>query len=215
MRRAAARPTLGDVIHWLQRHGAWADALTAAVLAALVVSITALAGRDEGLDTIAYPCAAVAGGAFVVRRSRPEVTLLLTAAAITVYGATDQPGGPIYATIFLAAINLAALRPMRTWLPWTAVATAALVAASWAADGLSFHLFPAALLLLAAPKLAGARPRGAPAPGRRPARGRSCRRAADRRQRRRRPRGRRGRRLPDRAGGPDQRRPPRGPQRAR
>src|SRR5919198_466389 len=77
MRRAAARPTLGDVIHWLQRHGAWADALTAA------------------------------------------------------------------------------LRPMRTWLPWTAVATAALVAASWAADGLSFHLFPAALLLLAAPKLAG------------------------------------------------------------
>ena len=159
MRRAAARPTLGDVIHWLQRHGAWADALTAAVLAALVVSITALAGRDEGLDTIAYPCAAVAGGAFVVRRSRPEVTLLLTAAAITVYGATDQPGGPIYVTIFLAAINLAALRPMRTWLPWTAVATAALVAASWAADGLSFHLFPAALLLLAAPKLAGDRVR--------------------------------------------------------
>src|SRR5919198_3204565 len=155
MRRAAARPTLGDVIHWLQRHGAWADALTAAVLAALVVSITALAGRDEGLDTIACPCAAVAGGAFVVRRSRPEVTLLLTAAAITVYGATDQPGGPIYVTIFLAAINLAALRPMRTWLPWTGVAPAALVAASWAADGLSFHLFPAALLLLAAPKVAG------------------------------------------------------------
>jgi hypothetical protein len=38
----------------------------------------------------------------------------LTAVATSVYGATDQPGGPIYLTVFLAALNLAALRPTHT-----------------------------------------------------------------------------------------------------
>jgi signal transduction histidine kinase len=155
MRVEAPRPTLGEVIPWLERNRAWADVLAGLALAALFVGITRVAARSEGLDAIGYVCAAVAGGAFAVRRSSPVVTLALTAAATTVYGATDQPGGPIYLTVFLAAINLAALRPTRTWLPWTGAAAVALVAADWAGRGFSFHIIPAGLLLLALPKLAG------------------------------------------------------------
>jgi signal transduction histidine kinase len=143
------------VIARLQRHPARADVLAGLALAAALVAVTALGFRQEGADAIAYLCSAVAGGAFAVRRSYPVVTLALTAAATAVYGATDQPGGPIYLTVFLAAINLAARRPMRTWLPWSVAAAVALVAADWAGRGFSFHIIPAALLLLAVPKLAG------------------------------------------------------------
>jgi signal transduction histidine kinase len=155
MRVEVPRPTLGDVISWLERNRAWADALIGVALAVVFVSITGLAAGDKDLDPIAYPCAAIAGGAFAVRRSYPVVTLALAAAATTVFGATGQPGGPIYLTVFLAAINLAALRPMRTWLPWTVAAAVALVAADWAGRGFSFHIIPAGLLLLALPKVAG------------------------------------------------------------
>jgi signal transduction histidine kinase len=85
----------------------------------------------------------------------PVVTMALVAIAITVYGATGQPGGPIYATTFVAAFNLAAQRGPRTWLPWTAATTVGLVASRWAADGFEVHLLPVALLLLVTPKLAG------------------------------------------------------------
>jgi signal transduction histidine kinase len=143
------------MVAWLQRNPAWADALTGVAVAVVLLTITALGFRDEGVDPIAYPCCAVAGLAFVVRRGRPVVTFALVIAAITVYGATGQPGGPLYATTFLAAFNLAARRPMRTWLPWTALAAVALIAANWVGHGFSLHLIPVALLLLATPKLAG------------------------------------------------------------
>jgi hypothetical protein len=148
-------PTLGDVIAWLQRHPAWAGVLSGGLLGGVIVMITALSLRHEQLDAIAYPCAAVAGGAFAVRRSYPVVTLALAAAATTVYGATGQPGGPIYLTVYLAAINLAARRPTRTWLPWTVAAAAGLVAGDWSAKGFTFHQIPAGLLLVALPALAG------------------------------------------------------------
>jgi signal transduction histidine kinase len=143
------------VIAWLQRHPGWADLLAGLALAVVFAAITGLAFRNEDHDAIGYVCAAVAGGAFAVRRSYPVVTLALAAAATAVYGATDQPGGPIYLAVFLAAINLAALRPMRTWVPWTVAAAVALVAADSAGRGFSFHIIPAGLLLLAVPKLAG------------------------------------------------------------
>jgi signal transduction histidine kinase len=155
MRADAPGPTLGAMIAWLQRHPAWADALTGVLLAAALVIITRLGLRDRGVDAIAYLCSAVAGLAFVVRRRLPVVTLAVVVVAIATYGVSGQPGGPIYVTTFLAALNLAVLRPMRTWLPWTAAATAALVAASWVGDGFSAHLIPVALLLLVTPKLAG------------------------------------------------------------
>jgi signal transduction histidine kinase len=156
MRVGAAAPTLDDVISWLERNRAWADVLTGIALAIVFVTITQLAvGDNENLDAIAYPCCAIAGGAFAVRRSYPVVTLALTTVAISVYGATAQPGGPVYLTVFLAALNLAALRPMRTWLPWTVAAAVALVAADWAGRSFSFHIIPAALLLVALPRVVG------------------------------------------------------------
>jgi signal transduction histidine kinase len=155
MRGGAGGPTLGAMAVWLKRHTTVADLLIAVALALALVAITALGFRDEGVDPVAYPCCAVAGLAFAVWRGHPVVTFALVATAITVYGATAQPGGPIYATTFGAAFLLAAQRPARTWLPWTAAAATALVASRWAAEGYSFHLLPVALLLMATPKLAG------------------------------------------------------------
>jgi signal transduction histidine kinase len=155
MRAGAPAPTLGEMVAWLQRNPARADALLGVAFAVVLVAITALGFRDEGLDPIGYPCCAVAGLAFAVRRRWPVVTFALVIAALAVFGATGQPGGPVYLTTFLAAVNLAVLRPMRTWLPWTAVAAVALVGANWAGHGFSLHLIPVAVLLLAAPKLAG------------------------------------------------------------
>jgi signal transduction histidine kinase len=155
MRPGAPAPTLDGMVAWLQRNPAWADALAGVAGAIVLVAIAGLGFRDAGLDPIAYPCSAVAGLAFTVRRRLPIVTFALVIAAIAVFGATGQPGGPIYATTYLAALNLAVLRPMRTWLPWTAAAAIVLVAANSVGQGFSLHLIPVALLLLATPKLAG------------------------------------------------------------
>jgi signal transduction histidine kinase len=155
MRAAARMPTLGPMTTWRHRHTTWADLLTGVGLAVVLVGVTRLGFRDEGIDPIAYPCCAVAGLAFAVRRTWPLVTFALVALAITVYGATDQPGGPVYITVFAAALNLAVYRGPRTWVPWTVAAAAALVVSRWASDGFSLHLIPVALLLLVTPKLAG------------------------------------------------------------
>jgi signal transduction histidine kinase len=155
MRAGLPGPTLGAMVAWMQRNPAWADALVGVAAAVVLVAISALGFRDEGLDPIGYPCCAVAGLAFAVRRRWPVVTFALVIAALAVFGATGQPGGPVYLTTFLAALNLAVLRPMRTWLPWTATAAVALVGANWIGHGFELHLIPVALLLLATPKLAG------------------------------------------------------------
>jgi signal transduction histidine kinase len=132
----------------------WADALWSVGLAVVLVGLTGLGFRDEGIDPIAYPCCAVAGLAFAVRRPLPVLSFALVAAAITVYGVAEQPGGPIYLTAFGAAFNLAAFRGIRIWLPWTLAATIALVTTQWAAEGFSLHLVPVAVLLMITPKLA-------------------------------------------------------------
>jgi signal transduction histidine kinase len=155
MRGAAARPTLGTMAAALKRHTTRADAFVGLALAALLLTITAVGFRGEGADAVGYACAAVAGLAFLVWRRLPVVTMALITVAITVYGATGQPGGPIYATMFAAAFVLASRRETRVWLPWTAAAAAALVASRWAADGFQVHLLPVATLLLVTPKLAG------------------------------------------------------------
>jgi len=155
MRGAAAPPTLGPMAALLKRHARQADVLLGVALAVVLVTVTGVGFHDRGADPIGYACCAVAGLAFAVRRGMPVATMALVAIAITVYGATSQPGGPIYVTTFAAAFNLAAQRPTLTWLPWTAGATVGLVAARWLADGFEAHLLPVALLLLVTPKLAG------------------------------------------------------------
>jgi signal transduction histidine kinase len=155
MRTGPPGPTLGGMIAWLQRHPDWADALTGVALAALLVIVSPLGVGAEGIDPVGYACCAAAGLAFAVRRRFPVATLALVAAAITTYGLSGQPGGPIYVTSFGAAFNLAVYRPQRTWLPWTVGTAVALVASRWTADGgFSLHLVPLALLLLVTPKIA-------------------------------------------------------------
>jgi len=155
MRTGPPGPTLGGMIAWLQRHPDWADALTGVALAALLVIVSPLGVGEDGIDPAGYVCCAAAGLAFAVRRRFPVATLALVAAAITTYGLTGQPGGPIYVTSFAAAFNLAVYRPQRTWLPWTVATAVALVASRWTADGgFSLHLVPLALLLLVTPKIA-------------------------------------------------------------
>lgn len=142
------------MVAWLQRHPMWADVLTGVALALVLVGSTSMTFRDQGLDPIAYPCCALAGLAFSVRRRMPVVTMALVAAAIITYGAAGQPGGPVEGLVFAAAFNLASYRGMRTWLPWTVATTVGLVAARLAAEDFSLHLVPVGLLLLITPKLA-------------------------------------------------------------
>ena len=103
MRPRAPMPTLGAMLAWSQRNPRWADALVGVGAAVLLVAITALGFRDEGLDAIGYPCCAVAGLAFAVRRTHPVATFALVIGALAVFGATGQPGGPVYLATFLAA----------------------------------------------------------------------------------------------------------------
>jgi len=132
----------------------WADVLVSTVFAAVLVATTAMALPSNELDPIAYPCCAVAGLAFAARRVMPVLTVALVTAALAVYGLSGQPGGPIDSTVLVATVNLACYRGIRTWLPWTTVATVTLVAAPWVADGVTLHLIPVGLLHLIIPKLA-------------------------------------------------------------
>jgi len=155
MRGDRARPTLEAMAAVLKRHARGTDAFLGVALAVVLVTITGVGFHDRGVDPIGYACCAVAGLAFTVWRRLPVATMAIVAVAITVYGVTGQPGGPIYITTFGAAFNLAAQRPTRTWLPWTAATTVGIVAAQWAAQGFEAHFLPVALLLLVTPKLAG------------------------------------------------------------
>jgi signal transduction histidine kinase len=155
MRAGAARPTLEAMAERPTRHVTSADVVVAVALALALTAVTALGFRHEGVDAVGYACCAVAGLAFVVWRTHPVATFAIAATAITIYGVTGQPGGPVYVAAFVAAFNLASQRPVRTWLPWTAAAAVAFVATRWAADGFTLHLIPVVLLLLVTPKLAG------------------------------------------------------------
>lgn len=155
MRAAGAGPTLGRMRARLPSRVSAGDVLLAVVLAAVLCAVTGLGFGDEGLDPVAYPCCVVAGLAFAVRRAAPVTTFALVVVALGVFGATDQPGGPIYLTAFAAAVNLAIHRDARTWLPWTALAATTILITRWIADGFALHLVPVGLLLLVTPKLVG------------------------------------------------------------
>ena len=109
---------------------------------------------DDSADGLGYALSAAAGGAFVLRRRSPLLCLVIVAAAIALYTAAGEPGGPIYVTVFLAAMNLAArAETTRDWLPWTGAAAAALLAGEVIAGQFSLHLLPVAALLLVLPKV--------------------------------------------------------------
>lgn len=153
-RRSAQLRTLAEMVAWLQRHPVWVDLLASVLLAGALAATTLMALRDEGYDAIAFPCCALAGLAFAVRRVAPVLTVALVIIAIVVYDVAGQSAGPIYSTPFVAAFNLASTRGIRTWLPWTSVAAVAIVTAPWIDGGVTFDLVPVGLLLMVVPKLA-------------------------------------------------------------
>jgi signal transduction histidine kinase len=116
--------------------------------------LTNVALQPDTVDSWVYGLSAAAGGAFVLRRRAPVLCLVIAAAAIAVYTATDQPGGPIYVAVFIAAMNLAArTKTTRDWLPWTAAAAVALIVAEVIAGQFSLHVLPVAALLVVIPKV--------------------------------------------------------------
>lgn len=132
----------------------WTDVAVGAVTAAALCLLMRVALAPEPVGAVGYTLTAVAGGAFVLRRRLPVTCLLIAAATITTYTAIGEPGGPIYAAVFLAAGNLAARRDCTgEWLPATAVAAVALIAAEIIAEAFSFHILPVAALLIVIPKV--------------------------------------------------------------
>jgi signal transduction histidine kinase len=101
------------------------------VAVVLVVSLVGTLKRDE--QGFAEPTV-VTGLLILVavlpllwRRTKPEVTLLVTAVAVAVYFAATYADGPVYLSIFLAVWALARRRPVPQWLSWAAVALAVIV----------------------------------------------------------------------------------------
>jgi signal transduction histidine kinase len=132
----------------------WTDVAVGAAAAAALCVLMTVALQPDPVSGLVYALTAVAGGAFAIARRAPVLCLVITAAAVAVYTANGEPGGPIYVTVFLAAVNLAAkAETTRGWLPWTGTAAAALLAGEVIAGAFSLHVLPVAALLLVIPKV--------------------------------------------------------------
>ena len=103
---------------WLRRHW-W-------VFLVLAISLAGTLKRDE--DGYAQPT--VAAGLLVAaavlpllwRDRRPDLALLATAAAVSVYFAATFADGPVYLSVLLSVFALTSRRPVRTWLPYVGTA---------------------------------------------------------------------------------------------
>jgi signal transduction histidine kinase len=136
------------------------DLVVGVLAAVFLVTVTPLALGSTGLEWPSYPLAAVTGLAFCARRRAPLLTLVVVVVAIAAYMLVNEDGGPVFGAAFAALASLAGMRPAgREWVPPTVAAIAVLTAAAVAANGLSPHLVPIVLLLLAAPRLAADRTR--------------------------------------------------------
>jgi signal transduction histidine kinase len=110
--------------------------------------------QPDPVTTLGYAMSALSGLAFVLRRRYPAVCLVTVAAAIFAYTAADGQGGPIYGTIFVAAMNLAAqVQKTRAWAPWVVSAAAGLLVAEVIAGQFEWHFLPLDALLLVLPKI--------------------------------------------------------------
>jgi signal transduction histidine kinase len=106
------------------------------VLVVLVISVLGTVMRDVH-ETYPQPSAWAGVLAFVAvvplfwRETRPELTVVVNAAAVATYFAASPafPDGPIYLSIFFATYALAWRRPPRAWLPYAGAALVAILAA--------------------------------------------------------------------------------------
>ena len=132
----------------------WRDLALGIAGAVLLCALMAVAMHPEPVETLGYVLSAVAGGAFVLWRAAPVACLVIAAAAVCAYTASDAAGGPIYVALFLAALNLGAQRTeTRQWLPWTAAAAVALVVSEIVVGDIEFHFLPVVALLIVLPKV--------------------------------------------------------------
>jgi signal transduction histidine kinase len=107
-----------ELMAWLRRHW-W-------VFLVLAISLAGTLKRDE--DGYAQPT--VAAGLLVAaavlpllwRDRRPDLALLATAAAVSVYFAATFADGPVYLSVLLSVFALTSRRPVRTWLPYVGTA---------------------------------------------------------------------------------------------
>jgi signal transduction histidine kinase len=101
------------------------------VLIVLLISLVGTLKRDEH----GYAEPTVAAGLLVVaavlpllwRGTRPELTVMLTGAAVAVYFGATFADGPVYLSVFLSIFALASRRPLRDWLPYAGTALVAIV----------------------------------------------------------------------------------------
>jgi signal transduction histidine kinase len=96
------------------------------VFLVLFVSLVGTLKRDEQ----GYAQPTLAAGLLVAaavlpllwRDRRPEITLLVTAAAVSAYFAATFADGPVYLSVLLSVFALTSRRPLRDWLPYAATA---------------------------------------------------------------------------------------------
>jgi signal transduction histidine kinase len=100
-------------------------------------------GGERAFDALAYACMAAAGGVLSVRRRWPVTTVAVVTTVLAVYLARGYPGGPVFATLFIALYSVAVGRSRRLAFGSAAFAAGALVVVAEAADtgpGLVVHL---------------------------------------------------------------------------
>jgi signal transduction histidine kinase len=152
MTHAAPRPTVPVVHPRLSPIDVAIGALAAGLLCALMT----VALSPDPVSDLGYGMSVLSGLAFTFHRRAPVLCLVLTTLAVGVYTVSDEAGGPIYLTVFLAAMNLGArVETTRQWLPWTAWAGIVLLVAEVSVGDVEWHFFPILALFLILPKLVG------------------------------------------------------------
>src|SRR3954454_641721 len=138
----------------------WRDAAVGAAVAAALCALMTVALAPDPVSGLGYAMSAVAGGSFALARRLPTLFLIVTAAAIVFYTAADEPGGPIYVAVFVAAMNLAArAEHTRGWLPWVGATGFLLLVAEAIAGEFEWHFLPVVALLVVLPKIVADRAR--------------------------------------------------------
>lgn len=101
------------------------------VLIVLFISLVGTLKRDEH----GYAQPTLGAGLLVLaavlpllwRASRPELTVLVSGAAVALYFGATFADGPIYLSVFLSMFALTLRRPVRDWLPYAGAAIVAMV----------------------------------------------------------------------------------------
>ena len=120
------------------------DVAVATVAAAAIVAASVGIERDAGnrsFDALAVVLIVAAAGVLTIRRRAPMVSLIVTTAALVIYGLRHYPGGPIYFTWIAAVFAVSVSRgPARAWVHVT-VSTAVVVVSGLYRAGLVAALF--------------------------------------------------------------------------